>query len=88
MLTHKEVVINNVIIHTKRGKQFNEVRPIMTGTDKVSVLLLFKACCVYCCMTSDESVSDKPTCFAPGSLDLSAYWSESFLYNIESEFTE
>ncbi len=61
MLTHKEVVINNVIIHAKRGKQLNEVRPIMTGRDKVGVLVPFKASCVYCCTTSDESVSDKPT---------------------------
>lgn len=38
MLTHKEVVINNVIIHAKWGKQRNEVKPIMTSTDNVGVL--------------------------------------------------
>lgn len=75
MLTHKEVVVNNVIIRGKQGKQLNEVRPIMTSTDKVSVLLLLKASCVYCCMTSDESVSDKPTCIASGSFNLSPHWS-------------
>lgn len=39
MLTHK-VVINNVIIHAKRGKQLNEVKPIMTNADKVNILAL------------------------------------------------
>lgn len=38
MLTHKEVVINNVIIHGKQGKQLNEVKPIMTRADEVDVL--------------------------------------------------
>lgn len=51
VLTHKEVVINNVIIHAKWGKQLNEVKAIMTSTDKVSVLALFKASCVCCRIT-------------------------------------
>ncbi len=41
MLTHKEVVINNVIIHAKWGKQLNEVKAIMTSPDKVGALALF-----------------------------------------------
>lgn len=71
MLTHKEVVINNAIIHAKWGKQLNEVKPIITSTDKVNVLAPVKSSCVYCCMTSEESVSDKPTCFVLGSLNVS-----------------
>lgn len=39
MLTHK-VVINNVIIHAKWGKQLNEIKPIMTNADKVNILAL------------------------------------------------
>lgn len=65
MLTHKEVVINNVIIHAKWGKQLNEVDPIMTNAHKVSALAMFKGSCVFCRTTSNESVSDKPTCLAP-----------------------
>lgn len=52
MLTHKEVVINNVIIQSKWGKQLNEVKPIMTSTDKVSAASLVVVSCVYCCVTS------------------------------------
>lgn len=45
VLTHKKVVINNVIIHAKWGKQFNGVKPVMTSTDKVNILALLKASC-------------------------------------------
>lgn len=62
MLTHKEVVINNVIIHGERGKQLNEVKAIMTNTDKVSVPAPCKASGARCCVTSDEPVSGKPAC--------------------------
>ena len=52
VLTYKENVINKVIIHAKWGKQLNEVKPIVTCTDKVCVLSPFKASWAYCCMTS------------------------------------
>lgn len=40
MLAHKEVVINNVIIHVQWGKQLNEVKPIMTRADSPGVVSL------------------------------------------------
>lgn len=73
MLTHKKVVINNVIIHAKWGKQFNGVKAIMTSIDKVNILALLKASCFDHMSLMREFIIPKP-------VFTEKCWSVSFIY--------
>lgn len=76
MLTHKEVVINNGIIHGRRGKQFNEVKAIMTSAYEVGVVPQFEGNRNYCCETS---VSDQPRV---SSKQYSSMWWDELIFLI------